>query len=216
MTARPTRRAVSRSGLARSAWWTRSSAMHALRPQRGNKRCSPVCQRRSAFNRGCGHGFRTDCRRAARGRICRSARRRRELQHCHQQRAFFHRLERLPDTLQRLDFIIFDLVPTLSLPFYLVYIVLLFGTADAALFLAAVYVVLLGISIFNLALSFAMFNRTIGFFALGASLIFPLYQGVYLKCARFFSYSSEIMFAASRYDDFVPPRVRRALLGTRI
>src|SRR5262245_52906124 len=35
---------------------------------------------------------------------------------------FFHRLERLPDTLQRLDFIIFDLVPTLSLPIYLVYI----------------------------------------------------------------------------------------------
>ena len=30
---------------------------------------------------------------------------------------FFHRYERLPDTLQRLDFIIFDLVPTLSLPF---------------------------------------------------------------------------------------------------
>src|SRR5262249_1310455 len=47
---------------------------------------------------------------------------------------FFHRLERLPDTLQRLDFIVFDLVPTLSLPFYLVYIVLLFGAADAALF----------------------------------------------------------------------------------
>ena len=130
--------------------------------------------------------------------------------------SFFHRLERLPDTLQRLDFVIFDLVPTLSLPFYLAYIVLLFGTADAALFLAAVYVVLLWISIFNLALAFVMFNRSVGFFGLGLSLIFPLYQGVYLKCARFFSYSSEIMFAASRYDDFVPPRVRRALLGTRI
>ena len=130
--------------------------------------------------------------------------------------SFFHRLERLPDTLQRLDFVIFDLVPTLSLPFYLAYIVLLFGTADAALFLAAVYVVLLWISIFNLALAFVMFNRSVGFFGLGLSLVFPLYQGVYLKCARFFSYSSEIMFAASRYDDFVPPRVRRAPLGTRI
>jgi hypothetical protein len=119
----------------------------------------------------------------------------------------FHRLERFPDTLQRLDFIVFDLVPTLSLPFYLVYIVLLFGAADAALFLAGVYVVLLWISIFNMALAFAMFNRSVGFFGLGSTLIFPLYQGVYLKCGRFFSYSSEIMFAASRYDDFVPPRV---------
>jgi hypothetical protein len=41
--------------------------------------------------------------------------------------SFFHRLERLPDTLQRLDFIVFDLVPTLTLPFYLAYVVLLFG-----------------------------------------------------------------------------------------
>ena len=121
----------------------------------------------------------------------------------------------MPDTLQRLDFILFDLVPTLSLPFYLVYVVLLFG-ADAALFLGAIYVLLLWISIFNMALAFAMFNRSIGLFGLGASLIFPFYQGVYLKCARFFSYSSEIIFATSRHDDFVPPRVRRALFGDRI
>ena len=129
---------------------------------------------------------------------------------------FFHRLERLPDTLQRLDFILFDLVPTLTLPFYLVYIVLLFGAADAARFLGVIYFLLLGLSIFNMAIAFAMFNRTIGFFGLGAALIFPLYQGIFLKCARFFSYSSEIILASSRHDDFVPPRVRRALLGDRI
>ena len=129
--------------------------------------------------------------------------------------SFFQRLERLPDTLQRLDFIIFDLVPTLTLPFYLVYVVLLLG-ADAGLFLAAIYFLLLLLSVFNMALAFAMFNRSVGFFGLAASPIFPLYQGVYLKCARFFSYSSEIIFAASRHDDFVPPRVRRALLQQRI
>jgi cellulose synthase/poly-beta-1,6-N-acetylglucosamine synthase-like glycosyltransferase len=130
--------------------------------------------------------------------------------------SLFHRFERLPDTLQRLDFIVFDLVPTLSLPFYLVYIVLLFGATNAALFLGGIYFVLLWISIFNMGLAFVMFNRTIGFFGLGASLIFPLYQGVYLKCGRFLSYSSEIIFATSQRDDFVPPRVRRALLGDRI
>jgi cellulose synthase/poly-beta-1,6-N-acetylglucosamine synthase-like glycosyltransferase len=128
--------------------------------------------------------------------------------------SFFHPLEHLPDTIQRLDFIVFDLVPTLSLPFYLAYIVLLLGP-NAALFLGAIYVLLLWIAIFNMALAFVMFNRSIGFFALGASLIFPLYQGLFLKCARFFSYSSEIIFATSRHDDFVPPRVSRALLGNR-
>src|SRR6516165_508600 len=59
---------------------------HALRSQRGNKCRGPVCQRRSAFNGGCGHGVRADCCRAARGRIQRSARRRRELQYRNQQR----------------------------------------------------------------------------------------------------------------------------------
>ena len=128
--------------------------------------------------------------------------------------SFFHPFERFPDTLQRLDFIVFDLIPTLSLPFYLAYIVLLFG-ADTARFLAAIYLLLLWISILNMALAFAMFNRSIGLFGLGAALIFPFYQGVYLKCGCFVSYSSEIIFAASRYDDFVPPRVRRALFGGR-
>jgi cellulose synthase/poly-beta-1,6-N-acetylglucosamine synthase-like glycosyltransferase len=128
--------------------------------------------------------------------------------------SLFHPFERLPDTLQRLDFILFDLIPTLSLPFYLIYVILLFGD-QAALFLVSIYFVLLWISIFNMGLAFVMFNRSVGLFGLGAALIFPLYQGIYLKCARFFSYSSEIIFATSRHDDFVPPRVRRALFGDR-
>jgi len=123
---------------------------------------------------------------------------------------FIHRYERLPDTLQRLDFILFDLIPTLSLPFYLVYVVLLYG-GDAPLFFSAIYILLVWISFFNMALAFAMFNRSLGPVGFAAALIFPFYQGVYMKCARFFSYSSEIIFAASRHDDFVPPRVRRAL-----
>jgi cellulose synthase/poly-beta-1,6-N-acetylglucosamine synthase-like glycosyltransferase len=123
---------------------------------------------------------------------------------------FFHRLERLPDTLQRLDFVVFDLVPTLSLPFYLAYVVLTFG-ADAPLFLVSIYLLLIWISFFNMALAFALFNRSIGLFALSTSLVFPLYQGVYLKLGRFIAYSSEVVLAASRKDDFVPPRVRRAL-----
>ena len=59
---------------------------HALRPQPGNKRWGAVCQRRSHFDRGCGHGFRADRRRAGRGRFQQSARRRGDLQHCNQQR----------------------------------------------------------------------------------------------------------------------------------
>jgi hypothetical protein len=94
--------------------------------------------------------------------------------------------------------------------------VLLFGAADAVLFLVAVYLLLLWISLFNKTLALMIFDRPIGLFRFTALLIFPLYQGVYLKCARFFSYSSEIIFATSVHDDFVPPRVRRALFQGRV
>jgi len=126
----------------------------------------------------------------------------------------FHPFEHLSDTLQRLDFIVFDLIPTLSFPFYLVYVLLLFGP-EAGLFLAAVYFILVWISLFNLLLGFILFRRWPGLSGLAAALFVPFYQGLYLKGARFVSYSAEILFASSQYDDFVPPRVRRALLGVK-
>jgi hypothetical protein len=60
-----------------------------------------------------------------------------------------------------------------------------------------------------------LFGRSSSLFGLAVSPILPFYQGVYMKCARFVSYSSEIIFATSRHDDFVPPRVRRALFTNR-
>lgn len=60
--------------------------------------------------------------------------------------SFFHPLERLPDTLQRLDFIVFDLIPTMSLPFYSMYIVILWTGSRHPLYLR---------NIFSFALDFA-------------------------------------------------------------
>ena len=122
--------------------------------------------------------------------------------------------EHLSDTLQRLDFIVFDLVPTLSFPFYLVYCTLLFGP-QTLLFLIAVYLFLLGIALFNIALASLLFSRSLTLFNLAAALVFPFYQGVVMKVARFVAYSSEILFSTSRFDDYVPPRVRRALTRQR-
>ncbi len=120
--------------------------------------------------------------------------------------------ERLSDTLQRLDFIVFDLVPTLSFPFYLVYCTLLFGP-QTLLFLTAVYLFLLGIALFNVALASLLFSRSPTLFSLLTVVVFPLYQGIAMKVVRFIAFSSEIMFSTSRYDDYVPPRVRRILTG---
>jgi cellulose synthase/poly-beta-1,6-N-acetylglucosamine synthase-like glycosyltransferase len=129
--------------------------------------------------------------------------------------SLFHPFEHLRDTLQRLDFIVFDLIPTISFPFYVVYLIARLGP-EAVPFFVAVYVMLLWIAIFNMALSLALFDRSSNLASLLIAPVFPFYQGVYLKVARFFSYSAEILFAASCRDDFVPPRVRRALLGRHV
>ncbi len=120
--------------------------------------------------------------------------------------------EMLRDTLQRLDFIVLDLIPTLLFPFAFVYLIAVFG--DYALpFFVGVFVLMLGIALFNIGLAFALFNTSASFFSFALAPIFPIYQGIVMKSARFVTYSAEILFAASRHDDFVPPRVRRALLG---
>lgn len=124
------------------------------------------------------------------------------------------RPERLSDTLQRLDFIVFDLIPTLLFPFYLVYCTLLFGP-QTLLFLAAVYVFLLGLALFNIALASLLFGRSSTLFSLAVALIFPFYQGIAMKVMRCIAYTSEILFFASHHDDYVPPRVRRAVTGQR-
>jgi len=122
------------------------------------------------------------------------------------------RREGVSDTLQRLDFIVFDLIPTLAFPAYLIYCSLLFGPSTPQ-FLAAVYVFLLGIALFNIALATLMFGRSPTAFGLLTALIFPLYQGIVMKLVRLVAFSSEVLFSASRNDDYVPPRVRRALAG---
>ncbi len=108
---------------------------------------------------------------------------------------------------------LFDLVPTLSLPFYLVYVCSCSAPIPACsgrdLCHAAVDLDLQhGAGVRHVQSN----DRAVG---LESWLIFPFYQGVFSKLARFFSYSSEIIFASSRHDDFVPPRVRRASSETK-
>ena len=88
------------------------------------------------------------------------------------------------------------------------------SAATLFLFLGAIYLILLGFFIFNMALTFAMFNQSIDPFGLSSALIFPFYQGVYLKCARFFPTPRKYSSRPPRAMDFrALPRVRRALFG---
>jgi cellulose synthase/poly-beta-1,6-N-acetylglucosamine synthase-like glycosyltransferase len=126
--------------------------------------------------------------------------------------AFRKPRERLSDTLQRLDFIIFELIPTIIFPFYLVYILMIFGDTDTALsYLAWVYLVVLAMYVLILALAVVVTDHRLNMFDALVILSFPLYQGIFMKIVRFVAYSMEVLFSASRRDDYVPSRVRHAL-----
>ncbi len=120
--------------------------------------------------------------------------------------------ESLSDTLMRLDFLVFDVIPTIVFPGYVIYLVSHHG-ADAAWVFLGVYVYVAALSFVNLAISVATLPVRLNLFDAAAVLAVPIYQGLLLRGARFVAFVSEALFARSRHDDFVPARVRRALYG---
>ena len=120
--------------------------------------------------------------------------------------------EGLSDTFQRLDFLIFEFFPTLVFPLYLVFIYAMFGEYAIA-YLAGIYLFLLILALMNIGIVVMTTDNNLNIFDLIVTLIFPLYQGIVMKLVRFIAFSGELMFAKSRDDEYVPPRVRIALYG---
>ena len=118
--------------------------------------------------------------------------------------------EGLGDTLQRLDFLLFELFPSLFFPFYMIYVISYFG-ADAPAFFFGLYLYLLGLYTLNLALIVVSTKARLTWFEAAILFLVPFYQGVLMRLVRFYAFVSEIFFNRSRHDDFVPPRVRKAL-----
>lgn len=124
----------------------------------------------------------------------------------------FRRGESLGSTLERLDFLLFDLAATLVFPFYILHVALRFGEAFTPL-MAGVLLLLSGIATANLLLVHLALRRLPTLPELAVIPAFALYQGIVLRFLRFFAFSDELLFAGSHRDAFVPPRIRRALYG---
>jgi len=118
--------------------------------------------------------------------------------------------EKISDTLQRLDFLIFDFIPTILFPLYLIYVFHYFQF-DTVYFLIAIYISLFSITFINLALIILFIPHKLSNFDALSALVLPLFQGLILKLTRFYAYSSELLWNASREDNFVPKDVRRSL-----
>ena len=118
--------------------------------------------------------------------------------------------ESLADTLTRLDFSLFEFLQTLIFPFYIAW--LFARLQDLAVpYFILMYLFMLLIYIFNIALSILSTKQKFSLFDASTILIFPLYQGVILKMLRFVAFSCEIFYNATHDDDAIPPKVRKAL-----
>ena len=121
--------------------------------------------------------------------------------------------ENLGDTLQRLDFIIFDLFPSLMFPFYVLYIMAIFGSNTLA-YLLGIYLILLPLALLNIGIVLIKTRHRLTMFDAASTLLFPVYQGILMKLVRFVAFSTELIYPMKR-DSYVPPRVLRALFEQR-
>jgi cellulose synthase/poly-beta-1,6-N-acetylglucosamine synthase-like glycosyltransferase len=128
----------------------------------------------------------------------------------YQQMSLRFKGERLSDTLQRMDFILLELILTLVFPFYLTNLAIT-RSADFWSLLAGFYVALLLVYVTNIALAFVAARRPPTILELIVFPLVPLYQGLIMKLVRFYAYTDEIIFARSHNDPFVPDRIRAAL-----
>jgi cellulose synthase/poly-beta-1,6-N-acetylglucosamine synthase-like glycosyltransferase len=118
--------------------------------------------------------------------------------------------ERLGHTLQRLDYIFLELIPTLVFPFYLVYLWINFGTGFINI-LSAFYVLLFWLYALNILLGIVISKRTLSALDILVLPVMPLYQGIIMRLVRFVAISDELLLARSRHDPYVPRHVRHAL-----
>ena len=126
--------------------------------------------------------------------------------------SFFKRRESLSNSLQRLDYIFLELLPTLVFPFYLVFLWLAYDTGMVDI-LVAVYIALFWLYALNITLGMIITKRALSWLDLLVLPVMPLYQGLVMRLLRFVAISDEILLARSQHDPYVPPQIRQALYG---
>jgi cellulose synthase/poly-beta-1,6-N-acetylglucosamine synthase-like glycosyltransferase len=118
--------------------------------------------------------------------------------------------ESLGNTLQRYDFLTFNLIPTLllgSIPL----VVLSLPHDHARIFILTTYFLLLTVAFCNLTLGFLFYRGSVNGFSLLLLPIVPLYYGVFLKSVSLYAYISEALWHASKRGNFIPARIREIL-----
>lgn len=126
--------------------------------------------------------------------------------------SFFKAREPLSGSLQRLDYIFLELLPTVIFPFYLVMLWVDYGTSMIDI-LTALYFALFWLYALNIILAMIITNRRVGLLDILVLPLMPIYQGMILRLVRLIGISDEILLARSHNDPLVPRQVRLALYG---
>ncbi len=121
----------------------------------------------------------------------------------------FRRDFRLMETLEQIEFLLFNLLPTLVFPFYIGWLFHTFGTlAGPILVVVAMIYLLLDAICFALAHMIAGRRGYLSTFNLCPYLlVYGMFQGYVMRMVRFYAYVEEWCFRASRRDAYAPKRV---------
>jgi cellulose synthase/poly-beta-1,6-N-acetylglucosamine synthase-like glycosyltransferase len=126
--------------------------------------------------------------------------------------SLFQREHSLGGWLERLDYLLLELLPTLIFPFYLLVLWMDYG-ANMIDILIAIYVVLFWLYTLNILAAIVVAHRRLSMLDILVLPLMPIYQGLVMRFVRLIAISDEILLATSQRSTFVPQRIRDALYG---
>ena len=114
---------------------------------------------------------------------------------------------RLSEMVHEIDFIVFQIIGAVMLPFYIVWLFVTYGELGLVFIVAAqLGLVVLDVIVFSVAALATPKASTFGLIAYVPG--YSLFNGVYMRFVRLAAYTQEWIFNASAGDNYVPEKVR--------
>ena len=111
----------------------------------------------------------------------------------------------------QLDFLVFNFVPTMVFPFYLVWLLTRFGEFGLLL-LAAVTIVLSALDIAVFVCAVLVTGRPVYWHLVLFLPLFGPFQSYVMRLDRFYAYVTELIFSSSKRDNYTPQKTRDWLI----
>ena len=105
------------------------------------------------------------------------------------------------------DFLLFNFLPTVVFPFYLVWLLTRYGEFGVLL-LCAVTLVLYVLDLAVFVCAVLVTGRPVYWRLLPFLPLFGPFQSYVMRLDRFYSYATEWVFTASKHDNYTPQKTR--------